>query len=82
MKTMSTYETILRIINPYVDISSRIVQYEPYVDPWNHTTQYKPDDDWGTGRRPKIFVMMSHISQQLLLLYPLDIIVLDNVTPA
>ena len=33
---MSTYETILRSINPCVDIWSYIAQYEPYDNIWNH----------------------------------------------
>ena len=35
---MSTYETILRSINPCVDIWSYIAQYEPYDNIWNHMT--------------------------------------------
>ena len=30
MNRMSTYETILHITNPYVNISSHIAQYESY----------------------------------------------------
>ena len=29
---MFTYEIMLRIINPYVDIRNHTAQYEPYVD--------------------------------------------------
>lgn len=36
---MSTYETILPFINPYVDTWSYIVQYEPYVDMWSFIPQ-------------------------------------------
>ena len=36
---MSTYETILRFINPYVDTWSYIVQYEPYIDMWSLVPQ-------------------------------------------
>ena len=32
MNYMSPYETILHIINPFVDIRTYIAQYKPYVD--------------------------------------------------
>ena len=40
--TIWRHKTILRIINPYFDIWSRIGQYEPCVDIKNHTAQYEP----------------------------------------
>ena len=39
---MSTYVTILRIINSYVDTWNHIVQCKAYADLWNHIAQYKP----------------------------------------
>ena len=38
---MPTCQTILRIINPNVDIWSYIVQYKQYVSIWNHTAHYE-----------------------------------------
>lgn len=38
---MSAYETILRIINPSVDIRNLIAHYEEYANIWNYITSYE-----------------------------------------
>ena len=38
---MSTYETVLYMINTYVEVWTHIAQYESYVNIQNNTVHYK-----------------------------------------
>lgn len=63
MNYMSPYETILHIINPFVDIRTYIAQYKPYVDKWIIMRNMKHISTYKTRLRILNPYIWTHIAQ-------------------